>query len=194
MKTEKLPRHILRKHRDEPDVVPILRMLAEERKKQFTKLRKMELFEENMKLICNGEKDKLFRERKTAKRRKMCDMCQGFYSAKTIWRHKKQCCNSTGLKNPPERSTVDVESLTSPTAFISQSVDHSVFNEKVLKRSRLYDDIYHVYRADELIMNTGMNIWKKKGQRDHQMALSSLRTMAINESPITIESSPRETC
>ena len=99
----------------------------------------------------------------------------------------------------PEKSagvcyTVDVESLTSPTAFISQSADHSVFIEKVLKRSRLYDDIYHVYRVDERIMNTGMNFWKKKGQRDHQIALSSLRTMAINESPITKESSPRETC
>ena len=79
-------------------------------------------------------------------------------------------------KSAGVRYTVDVESLTSPTAFISQSADHSVFNEKVLKRSRLYDDIYHVYRVDELIMNTGMNFWKK-GQRDHQIALSSLRTM-----------------
>ena len=174
--TEKLSRHILRRHKDIPDVQKCKSLPPKDRKIAMDKFRKMGTFEFNLQFVNEGKFNDAISERKTTKKKKMCGICRGFYSTNTIWKHKQTCVATNGLEIAPEHSTVNLETLGTIPA-IEQSPDGKQFNEEVLSRVRLLDNVSTASREDALIIETVIRIWKKKGKRDHEIALSSLRLL-----------------
>ena len=85
----KLKRHILRKHKLEPEVQSIMCKPAYIQHKFFDEKRRAGMYEYNLQLIVNGF-DAEMRERKPVQQDQLrvCSDCKGFYSNKYFFRHK----------------------------------------------------------------------------------------------------------
>ena len=155
-----------RKHRDLVEVKAALKLPKAEQNTAFAMLKRRGIFEDNKERIRTNNTN-LIRERRRGKSKlAICSHCNGFFSVKTIWKHKRNCTDSS------TPSTVTVQSLQNacPGGITAE------FKTNVVDHLR-DDDIGNVCREDELILHLGKKLWNRNIKRERKPILAGMRRM-----------------
>ncbi|RUS68728.1 hypothetical protein EGW08_023510, partial [Elysia chlorotica] len=164
-----LKRHIIRRHKNEMEVIAALDLPQKEQAHAFAAMRKAGTYEKNMEL--SKERQPLIRERRQGKSDTvMCSGCHGFYDRKTIFKHKRSCTKSFS-QNPchvqVNRLSDNAESLDLPNDFITD----------VLQRFR-HDLTGDLCRKDLAVLLLGKRLWSKSFKKERHTIMSEMRSFS----------------
>ncbi|XP_065682697.1 uncharacterized protein LOC124816730 isoform X2 [Hydra vulgaris] len=144
----RLKRHILKKHKNEPLVIPILSMNKKEQDRELDVLRKKGIRNYNS-VILKTENNEFMRERRnfncTQDMPVMCSECKGFFSKKFKARHQLSC--------PASNINVMVP-IVSLTSIIK--VDEYPDDFKELISTLILDEVGDCVKTDEIILMVGL--------------------------------------
>ena len=143
----RLKRHILTKHKDELQVIPILTMNSKEQDRHITVFRKQGIRNQNMDMLKVGESC-FTRERKASSKGSeipiMCSGCKGFFSRSYKARHQLICPTAGSNLMVPMVSVASTQHLEN---------FHSDFKD--LLNTLILDVVGNYIKTDEIILMIG---------------------------------------
>lgn len=147
----KLSKHISKVHKREKEVVEILKQPRAIQLKHFNALKKRGIKLLNKKIFLKtGENKNFMRERQSQNEKlKVCQKCDGFFSAKTIYLHIKNC-REYDITDDSEIK--EAEAI--PVTFLFSTPQSAEFDENVLGRLKT-DDLGTLIRNDSLFHEVG---------------------------------------
>ena len=148
----RLTRHMACKHKNEEAVQKALALPKAKRDAAFTALRRDGILKINTDLIgLDRPEADLLRERDSGTTTKvaMCSGCNGFFSLRCIWRHKKRCCEPAA----PVRPT------TVPIDVMRSGVDNE-FKSAILVNFH-NDEVGRLCLTDKTILLCGERLFQK---------------------------------
>ena len=133
---------------------------------QFDKLRKEGIFIYNRKI--QGRKTDLMRERRQGNEDLViCCGCQGFFSKRRIYQHKKKCADKglCGFKDVAVPQNVSLAGVVS-----------AEFLEKVVSFFR-QDAVGNICRSDHAVLLLGDRLWAKSIKKEKRVIMSDMRIL-----------------
>ncbi|XP_069121058.1 myosin heavy chain, skeletal muscle-like isoform X4 [Argopecten irradians] len=166
IKQSKLTRHLKTKHSDEERIKAILDLPIPLQHNAFDQIKKEGILKANKDIMKNATlskeelKKNLIRERRQGEEvcdLSLCSLCNGFFAAKTIHKHKQNCMEAESTTKEP---------VSIPMALIADTGDISYRND-VLAKFR-HDDVGNLCRTDDFIKLLGFQVYVKIKSRQEK--------------------------
>ncbi|XP_018020996.2 uncharacterized protein LOC108677294 isoform X2 [Hyalella azteca] len=170
----KLPRHLMRVHRDKPEILKLKSYSNDEKFQHLTALRRLGIFQYNKKMALVGSNNFLCEQSFTdTSKLVLCITCKGFFNRAYFSRHK-----CTGEVPKPQ----NVKILTSMNGSLSAGFSKSIVNG-------IRDDkIGVVAKSDRTILSLGQEYYKEHYVHDENInSCQMIRSYMRNLAKITIE-------
>jgi integrase len=171
----RLRRHLISKHREEPEVAAALQRPQNEQQAAFDRIKKDGIFQENkaaMKTDCPLKRDHQPAPGSTTKT-KMCGQCKGFFSESYMWRHKLVCARNSNL------TAGDLPIPTVSPSLLNTNehgMEGTEFAKEVLP-GLLYDEVGNICREDPTILVFGKHQWDKNVKEDKKPVRNAMRQL-----------------
>ncbi|GFR59620.1 histone-lysine N-methyltransferase SETD8-A [Elysia marginata] len=161
-----LTRHLKRQHSSEQKVKIAMALPKKQRVAQFDKLRKEGILIYNRKI--QGSKSDLIRERRQGNEDLViCCGCQGFFSKRRIYQHKKKCSH---------KGLCGFKDVAVPQNVSSAGVVSEEFLEKVVSCFRK-DEVGNICRSDHAVLLLGDRLWAKSVKKKKRVIMSDMRIL-----------------
>ena len=152
-----LKRHILSKHKEQPLIIPLLKINAKDQDRQIAIIRKQGIRDFNTDML-KSEERKFMRERRNLQSEQdmpiMCSGCKGFFAKSFKARHQLNCpASGTNFMVP-------LVSVTSPLTFKEYTSDF-----KELLNTLQLDEIGNYIKTDKIILMIGMRSFNSIGRK-----------------------------
>jgi hypothetical protein len=168
-----ITKHLLRKHKNEKEVVEInnLPLQSKGRKDLLLKLRNAGDYNHNFDILKSGKGTLVTFSRKEGDNHLPtdylpCEDCLAFFSKETLWKHRKNCVFRKG-----DDSKRKVQSAASFLLPVTRTTSEGM-KENILKKM-VMDDISLIVRNDSLILKVGEKLFEKHGQHGQHQHLST---------------------
>ena len=160
-------KHLLRKHKNEKEVVEINRLplQSKDRKDLLLKLRNAGDYNHNFDILKKGSGTLVTFSRKEEANHLPtdylpCEDCLAFFTKETLWKHRKNCVFRKG-----DNSKRKIHSAALFMLPVTQTTSKGL-KEQVLKKMAP-DDISLIVRNDSLILKVGEKLFEKHSQHQH---------------------------
>lgn len=162
-----LTKHLLRKHKNEPELLQInsMSLNSKVRKDALLKLRNTGDYKHNLEILKKGNGTIITYSRKEGDKHSAddylpCEDCFGFFSREFLWKHRKNCTSK-------KRGQVSRKVQSSASFMLPVSANTSEgLKENVLKKMA-YDEVSLLVRNDNLILRVGEKLYQKHGHLQH---------------------------